>query len=387
MNPKIDPSALPLGFKVGQGKQTESPLTKSAGKEVFKVEARQMHHHQKEAVVTEGENGRAWRLTSDEGLHLKGTDLAPFPLGFFNAGIQGDLLGTMARMAKRESIVLKAMDISVANHYWLTGSFVLGTGEGHAEPTDIELDIQSDATPEVISSLIKRAIEASVSASMLKTTLTNTFAIYLNGSRRKVINLKDSTRQGVKDPFLSHATPPVPLSGDGMSDVIEKLDVRESGETALAPAGTTTKIIRNIYGRGTWRADSEIVISESWLGLPGSTHFSYRTGGPDYPSALSLISAGVSFCFMTQLSRYIENMKLGITGIRLVQYSPFEIANMKAKVEPIDTHLFLNGDASEEVCTRLLQISEKTCYLHATALKALVPNVVVRLNGQQLRIN
>ncbi len=47
---------------------------------------------------------------------------------------------------------------------------------------------------------------------------------------------------------------------------------------------------------------------------------------------------------MTQLSRYIENMKLAIRGVRLVQFTPF-CGGRKAVAEPIDTHLFLNGEA------------------------------------------
>ena len=57
------------------------------------VEARKLAGHQKEAVVHEGSAGSRWRLASDEGKHLTGTDLAPFPLGFFNAGLHGDVMG------------------------------------------------------------------------------------------------------------------------------------------------------------------------------------------------------------------------------------------------------------------------------------------------------
>jgi hypothetical protein len=51
---------------------------------VFQVEARAMTYHQKEAVVSEVIQGVAWRITSDEGAALEGTDLAFFPLGFFS---------------------------------------------------------------------------------------------------------------------------------------------------------------------------------------------------------------------------------------------------------------------------------------------------------------
>jgi hypothetical protein len=85
----IDAYGDPLAFRLRQGRG-RSPLL-GTGRDVIKVEARQLAGHQKEAVVTEGAKGNAWRLTSDEGKHLRGSDLAPFPLGFFNAGMQSDL--------------------------------------------------------------------------------------------------------------------------------------------------------------------------------------------------------------------------------------------------------------------------------------------------------
>lgn len=50
----IESSGFPLGFKLRQG-STRSPLVSAAtGRDVFRVEARQLAGQQKEAVVTEG---------------------------------------------------------------------------------------------------------------------------------------------------------------------------------------------------------------------------------------------------------------------------------------------------------------------------------------------
>ena len=104
----IDMHGDPLAFKLRQG--ARSPLH-DRGSATIKVEARQMAGHSKEAVVTEGAEGTAWRLTSDEGVHLKGTDLAPFPLGFFNAGLQGDLYGRIRTLAEARGIKLNSVEI------------------------------------------------------------------------------------------------------------------------------------------------------------------------------------------------------------------------------------------------------------------------------------
>ena len=136
MTDTIDHQGDPLAFRPRQGRG-RSPLL-STGRDVIKVEARQLAGHQKEAVVTQGADGSSWRLTSDEGKHLRGTDLAPFPLGFFNAGMQSDLYGRVRAVAATRNVALDHVEIRVANHYWLTGSFIHGTGEGHAEAPDID---------------------------------------------------------------------------------------------------------------------------------------------------------------------------------------------------------------------------------------------------------
>ena len=109
MDPKvkdtIDGLGDPLAFRLRDGRG-RSPLLGS-GRDAIKVEARQLAGHQKEAVVTEGADGSAWRLTSDEGKHLRGTDLAPFPLGFFNAGMQSDLYGRIRTLAAARGIELR----------------------------------------------------------------------------------------------------------------------------------------------------------------------------------------------------------------------------------------------------------------------------------------
>jgi len=86
---------------------------------------------------------------------------------------------------------------------------------------------------------------------------------------------------------------------------------------------------------------------------------------------------------MTQLARYIENMKMNIRGVRLVQFNPY-VAGSNATAEPIDTHLFLNGEAREETHLQLLSIAARTCYLHAASKTATEPNLRIVHNGRDI---
>ncbi|HSG96286.1 MAG TPA: hypothetical protein VLA28_12255, partial [Afifellaceae bacterium] len=209
----IDKHGDPLAFKLRQG--SPSPLLQG-GRDVITVEARQMAGHQKEAVVTDGAKASAWRLTSDEGKHLRGTDLAPFPLGFFNAGIQIDLARQIRRLAAARGIVVDGLSLTVVNHYWLTGSFIHGTGEGHAEIPDIEVRINSPAGTGEVDTLVRAAMNASPAIAFLRQSLTgNSFALYINGRRRRVEGAENSAAPDASDPYRTYKSAPRPLDPNG----------------------------------------------------------------------------------------------------------------------------------------------------------------------------
>jgi hypothetical protein len=87
---------------------------------------------------------------------------------------------------------------------------------------------------------------------------------------------------------------------------------------------------------------------------------------------------------MTQLSRYIDYMKLDIHHMRLVQCAPFACNDTRGVAEPVDTHLFLHGGASDDAFENLVRISANTCFLHATLRAALAPVIRVTLNGKSI---
>ena len=149
---------------------------------------------------------------------------------------------------------------------------------------------------------------------------------------------------------------------------MRKTGVVEDGEIVPAPVGTDTRIIRTVSGKSVM-TDEATVETDTWLEMPGVSHFALRSGwaktGRSAPSGLALLSAGVAYCYLTQLSRYIHHLKLDIGGVRLVQYSPYE-AGAEGRAGPVDTHLFLNGRADTETHGNLLKIAARTCYLHAT---------------------
>ncbi len=393
----IESSGFPLAFKARQGKARPAVVAAGQGRDVFKVEARQFAGHQKEAVVTEGEAGSSWRVTSDEGKHLKGTDLAPFPLGFFNAGLHADLVNRLLHGARVRELPLSSLEIDLKNGYSMTGTFFRGDGKGYAEPAAVNVRISSTAEPSQISALVRDAVSASPALAAMRVPLENTFAIYVNGRRRAVTTMKSSDASDAPDPFRTYSKPPQPLAGaNDLPDLIRKTGQQKEGTVAAAPPGAQAggRIVREVSGVSRLLDPAGVTETDTWLELPGMSHFvlksDERAGGDQAPSGLALLSAGVAFCFMTQLSRYIEHMKFKIRAVRLVQYSPYAVtgsakdASWQGAVEPFDTHLYLNGEESDETHERLMNIAANTCYLHATLAAALAPVISVELNGAPL---
>jgi hypothetical protein len=183
----ISKDGYPLGFLINKGSTTNS----SDLNKTFISHTRQMALMQKETIGYEGDlNSHSWRLTSDEGKHLNGTDLAPFPLGFFNASIHGDIVGRILKTAAVENLLIDEIKCVVKNSYYLTGSFVKGDGVGHAEPTEINLDIKSSEDQSKIKNLVNKCSKLSPVLTALRTPLKNTFSLIANGRKKKPFKSK-----------------------------------------------------------------------------------------------------------------------------------------------------------------------------------------------------
>lgn len=386
----IASSGFPLGFKVRNGASRPAVVLGTRGRDVFKVEARHFPaHHQKEAVVTEGDHGSVWRLVSDEGVHIKGDDLAPFPLGFFNAGLQADLANRIRALSCAQGIAFDELNITCRTGYSMSGSFLRGDGMGYAEPAKIDIAMQSPAAASAIQGLVAAAVNASPALATMRTPVENTFALYVNGKRQPVSTLPDAGGVDAADPLKTYTSVPAPLSeSNALADLIVKTGQKRDGTPTLtAPAATPGKpIVREVAGtcRAFPNGESHCDVA---LQLPGMSHFAIRSdesAADRAPSGLALLSAGIAFCYMTQLSRYIDYLKLNIRHVRLVQFNPYSFDGELGSVGPVVTHLFLHGDASNETHEQLMRIAATTCFLHATLKAALKPRVALMLNGSKV---
>lgn len=386
----IEGSGHPLAFRQAMAGPRAPLFGAVAGAGVLRVEARAMGGHQKEAVITEGEGAGSWRVVSDEGPILGGSDLAPFPLGFFSAGLQGDLTGRILTLAPFHSVVIDALAIKLENRYAFTGSFLAGTGQGSTRPAGIDVSVQTSAQPSAVMRLITAAIDASPAIAALRAPLANTFAIYVNGKRGSVEGVHASAAADAVDPFMAHAGRPAPVRGaDQLPGLITRLREPDTAPAPLPASGARVDIVvsgESSPGVTTGTANVETRLlrpTGTWFGLKSDE----RPAGEQAPSGLALMSAGISFCYLTQLLRYVEYRKHKVRAIRLVQYNPYSLqgsaalGSLRGAAGPVDTHLFLNAGEPDDVMQKLLLYSARTCYLHAALGSAYDPEVTLSING------
>ncbi len=389
----IESSGFPLAFRVDRDSDPNSSVDRneSSGPAFIKVEARALGGHQKEAVVTEGALGTAWRMVSDEGPILQGTDLAPFPLGFMNAGMQADVLGRLAALARQQGIAFDGATSELATDYTFEGSFFKGTGKGSATAPVFGFGRPAQLDPAVFNALIQRALAGSPLIAMHGQELTNSFALHVNGKRRALSAMLESREQSVQDPLKSWAGIPSPGRAEslrpqasGSTNLIERLPQPASGVSGTASptlSGESAKI--DIMVRGRARSDQSTTRSEVWLARPVGSHFSLSScesldhrPAASAPLGLSLAMAGIAFCLMTQILRYVGYHKMNVRALRVVQISPFEwAADGQAKALPLDTHVFVHADERDDTMERLLVMAANTCYLHAALGSALETKV------------
>ncbi|MFQ5983191.1 MAG: hypothetical protein ACE5KS_07445, partial [Woeseiaceae bacterium] len=117
----IESSGYPLAFRADPGELDLEPLPLTDGVARIRTFARALEGMQKEAVIQYGPTGAIWRVVCDEGPWLNGTDLAPFPLAYFTAGMAASLMSDLIDEAGESS------HFTQDNFFAMQGSALKGT--------------------------------------------------------------------------------------------------------------------------------------------------------------------------------------------------------------------------------------------------------------------
>ena len=140
----------------------------------------------------------------------------------------------------------------------------------------------------------------------------------------------------------------------------------------------------NIGAVATLRSDGIKEIHQMQYSPHGTSFRFLSSEDGRAPDALTLTSAGIGFCFMTQFGRFVSMLNLDLSDYRIIQDSHFSLGGASGGTfeagtsAPIETHVFLETGESDDVAREMLDISEQTCFLHALCRST--PKVKLRIS-------
>ena len=393
----IESTGFPIVFKV-----SEAGGAPSGDADIITVdtEVSSLEGMQKEALVTL-EPGRArWRLACDEGPYLNGKDMAPFPLGFFSAGMQFCFLSQFLQGARAQGVPIDSVSLDQDNFYTMEGSFLRGDAKGGAKSAELRLKVESSADGSTIAALTRMAETSSPTQNLMRTVLHNTFSLSLNGERLEAPGLTPSPSSRDEDPASAFATI-APGSRSFLPDIITRVKKSEAIHGVEGGAGSSLKAVQkrtlHIHCEAR-RLENMLMEAVIHLYKPIGSSFRFvcdeselRGGKGQAPPPLAYVSAGIGFCYMTQLGRYATIAKHKLDAYRIAQGTSFrfdgklEDGTRTAGIGPVDTQVFLEADYSDPSdATKLVDMGQQTCFLHA-AMRGGYPSLItVELNGEEL---
>lgn len=351
---------------------------------------------QKEAVVhQDAPPGASWRVVSDEGPYLQGTDLAPYPLAFFAAALQASLLTTIAPLAAETGVALADVTCEMDTRYTMRGSALRGDMTGGAEPAELRVSIAADASPGAIVELVRRALDASPVHAAMREPVASRFALVANRVPVVAEGL-EPPRADIDDPVAAFESLAPATAVTWWPDLITRTAVAPDVHGVPGGAGSSLqaeqKRTLHVVSTGRLVASGAVQVSVGMRQPVGSTFRFLAAGGPTAadgpaPSALSYFMAGVGFCFLTQLGRYAHITKQPVAGARLVQHGGFRrlTAGHWAPL-PMLTHVFLDLDGDRSTAARMVAMGRQTCFLHAALRTALPSRLAVVLNGVEATV-
>lgn len=371
--------------------------TSSTPATAIRVEGRALDGMQKEAIVRLVEpDGDAWRMVSDEGPYLNGTDLAPFPLAFFTAGQQFCLMSHIRRLAAERGIAIESLALGHDNRYTMTGSMLRGDMTGGALPAESLVAITSDAAPAAVAALVQDAVAASPAQAVMRDVLANRFRLTANGRDVPLADMAGAITTA-ENPAGGFDRLRADEPGAFVRDIMTKVQAVEKRHGVEGGVASSLKSEQNrtLHIRGDARLARDST-AETTIRLFQPLGSSFRIiadlgqaeGHRTAPPPLAYLSAGVAFCFMTQLGRYGHIRKQRFDRVAIVQDTVFRggRGRVGATADPVETHVFLDTNESDESAALLVRMGEQTCFLHAAMRGAYPSRIALELNGQSVAL-
>ncbi|MEM0936188.1 MAG: OsmC family protein [Pseudomonadota bacterium] len=344
------------------------------GDEAIRCAVRALSGFQKEALVTSARTGATWRLVSDEGAYLSGHDAAPCPLGFFTCGMIASYFDEITRHAAARGVTLRALRLTQNNVYTMQGSMRQRTMVGGARPIALDVAVECDLSDHALRELVETAVAASPVSGLVKGVLPSLFTLTHN-STEIATGAATSLGASAHPEVAAHAPRPAP----GDLALVERMGLSPE---KVVPKGTEAPASsladaqdRTLNPAATaFRREDGLIEIEQVLYSPRGSVFRFlseeapmASGPARAPDALSLLAAGIGFCFMTQFGRMAVMEKRALSHYAVVQdlHVTHGTAGRPGTADPVETHVHLHMAEGAEVAREMLDVAERTCFLHA----------------------
>ena len=370
----IGTSGLPPFFAVANADEVAIDAPENRMGEALRTWVRSLSGFQKEALIRSSLTGRTWRLVSDEGPYLNGHDAAPCPLAFLSCGMVASYMNEILALAKIQGIKIHQLKLIQDNYYTMKGSMPKRTMVGGAENIDLQVEIDCSLKDAALYEFLVNATYASPLNGLMRGQLTNLFKLSKNGREiptNKVAELEGHLFGDPGNHFAKSIAEDNPLTLMEPVGPTPKKEVKRGTSSAAGSLAEEQDRRLNIGAVAIMREDGLKEIQQMQYSPYGTSFRFLSSEDGRAPDANSLISAGIGFCFMTQFGRFVSMLNLDLPDYRIVQDTHFSLGGATGgtgkagEAGPIETHVYLETSEPDQTAQEMLDISERTCFLHA----------------------
>jgi uncharacterized OsmC-like protein len=373
----IESSGYPLAFRLHPSASNLEPLPRGDGLARIRTFARTMEGMQKEALIQYGPTGAIWRVVSDEGPWLNGSDLAPFPLAFFTAGMAASLMSDLMGEADDRGVKVDSLEFTQENFFTMQGSALKGTMAASVQPMQVKIAAHGAVSEGEFERFAATAVRSrSAAERCLRESLPSRFAVRANDKELRWPEATAGSVSALSDPAaVFDDIRPMPDSGATLISKTKSVDKSQQKAVGL---GAEQKRVVHVNTRGSIRKDGLKSLEGSRFELL-SDDSSAAGADERAPGGLAYLSAGVAFCFMTQIGRYAQITRQQLNGYRIIQDTAFQFSrDHDPQALAVETLVCLDTDEPEEKSVQLVRMAEQTCYLHAAYRTATETELMVR---------
>lgn len=368
----IGASELPPFFKVVDPQVVDAPENRKG--DALRTVVRSFSGFQKEALVRSAKTGDTWRFVSDEGPYLNGHDAACCPLAFLSVGMVASYMNEIMAYADQQKVQIRKLKLTQDNFYTMKGSMPRRTMVGGAENVELQVEIDCDLDDDQLNTFLTDATFASPLNGLMRGQLDSLFKLSKNGQELSCSEATELDGALLPDPAtLFDTVKAQPGELELMQKVGPTPKKEVQGGTATGSSSLSDEQDRrlNIGAVAVLRDDGIKEIQQMQYSPYGTSFRLLSSEDGRAPDANTLISAGIAFCFMTQFGRFVSMLKLDLPDYRILQDTHFSLGGASGatgkpgEADPIETHVYLQTSESDDTAREMLDISEKTCFLHA----------------------